>query len=99
MSQNEAEREEVPVLPEGVPVEMPKLPARLNLNSALQFKAVGDPVRWRIIDIIQARPATAKQVADILKMSPGTIGHHLQVLEEAGLAQVVAKRLVRGIVA
>ncbi|MBO0793910.1 MAG: hypothetical protein J2P36_23570, partial [Ktedonobacteraceae bacterium] len=29
----------------------------------------------------------------------GTIGHHLQVLEEAGLAQVVAKRLVRGIVA
>ena len=31
--------------------------------------------------------------------SPGAIGHHLHVLEAAGLAQVVARRLVRGIVA
>src|SRR5262249_54147311 len=30
---------------------------------------------------------------------PGTAGHHLQVLERAGLAQVVARRVVRGIVA
>ncbi|MGZ3602727.1 MAG: ArsR/SmtB family transcription factor, partial [Ktedonobacterales bacterium] len=44
-------------------------------------------------------PATAKQIADRLGYSPGTIGHHLQVLEEAGLAKVVARRLVRGIVA
>jgi predicted ArsR family transcriptional regulator len=34
-----------------------------------------------------------------MKMSPGTIGHHLQVLEAAGLAQVVARRTVHGIVA
>ncbi|HET9981124.1 MAG TPA: winged helix-turn-helix domain-containing protein, partial [Ktedonobacterales bacterium] len=56
-------------------------------------------VRHRILGIIQSRPATAKQIADRLKMSPGTIGHHLHALEAAGLAKVVARRLVRGIVA
>jgi hypothetical protein len=51
------------------------------------------------LGIIQNQPATAKQIADILGASPGAIGHHLHVLEAAGLAQVVARRLVRGIVA
>ena len=49
--------------------------------------------------IIQNQPATAKQIAHILNASPGAIGHHLHVLEAAGLAQVVARRLIRGIVA
>jgi DNA-binding transcriptional ArsR family regulator len=92
--------EEVSVpLPEDVPVEMPQLPLMLALGTAQQFKAFGDPVRVRILGIIQQQPATAMQVARQLGMPPGTIGHHLQVLEKAGLAQVVARRVVRGIVA
>jgi DNA-binding transcriptional ArsR family regulator len=87
------------ILPENSAVKMPELPATLLLNTAQQFKAIGDQTRWRILDYIQHRPATAKQIADSLKMSPGTIGHHLQVLEAAGLAQVVARRMVHGIVA
>src|SRR5581483_9732984 len=51
------------------------------------------------LGIIQNQPATAKQIADRLHIAPGAAGHHLQVLEAAGLAQIVAKRLVRGIVA
>ncbi|HZR43681.1 MAG TPA: winged helix-turn-helix domain-containing protein [Ktedonobacteraceae bacterium] len=91
--------DEVDILPEDVPVKMPDLPVRLTVNTALQFKALGDATRWRILGVIQHQPATAKQIADRIKVSPGTVGHHLQVLEEAGLAQVVARRLVRGIVA
>jgi DNA-binding transcriptional ArsR family regulator len=87
------------VLPENVPVTMPRLPAMLAVNTAQQFKALGDATRTRILDIMQQKPATAKQIAHLLKMAPGTIGHHLQVLEEAGLAQIVARRLVHGIVA
>jgi DNA-binding transcriptional ArsR family regulator len=86
-------------LPEDVPVEMPALPLTLAVTTPEQFKAFGDPVRVKILGIIQQRPATAKQIADILGIAPGTAGHHLQVLEAAGLAQVVARRIVRGIVA
>ncbi len=87
------------VLLEDGPVAMPELPSRMHLNSSQHFKAVGDPLRLRILGIIQHQPATAKQIAARLKTAPGTIGHHLQVLEGAGLVQVVARRLVHGIVA
>lgn len=81
------------------PVGMPDLPTRLIVNTPQQFKALGDPLRSRILRIIQNQPATAKQIADRLNIAPGTIGHHLQVLEAAGLAQIVARRVVHGIVA
>jgi DNA-binding transcriptional ArsR family regulator len=87
------------VLPEDVPVTMPELPAKFTITTAQQFKAIADPVRTRILGIIQNQPATAKQIADRLNIPPGTIGHHLQVLEAAGLTKVVARRLIRGIVA
>ena len=87
------------VLANDVPVTMPVLPSELLVDSAAQFKALGEPVRWRMLGVIQHRPATAKQIADILHMAPGTINHHLQVLESAGLVQVVARRQTHGIVA
>src|SRR5579862_2582260 len=93
------EAEEIAVLDEDVPVTMPALPARRAITTIEQFKAVAEPTRSRILGIIQTQPATAKQIAVALKVAPGTVGHHLQVLEAAGLAQVVARRLVRGIVA
>ena len=86
-------------LPEEIPVSMPELPLRLIITTIQQFKAVNDPIRARILGIIQNRPATAKQIADLLGATPGTIGHHLHVLEDAGLAQVVARRIIRGIIA
>lgn len=89
----------IPVLPEDVPVTMPELPARVSITTFEQFKAISEPIRSRILGIIQNQPATAKQLADRLGATPGAIGHHLHVLEESGLAQIVARRLVRGIVA
>src|SRR5262245_15794970 len=92
-------RDTIPVLPGEVPVTMPDLPFKRIINSEQQFKAISDPIRSRILGIIQNQPATAKQIASQLGATPGAIGHHLRVLEEAGLAQVVARRLIRGIVA
>lgn len=91
--------EEPPVLAEHVPVLMPELPAQLVINTTQQYKAITDPTRSRILGIIRHLPATAKQIADRLGIAPGTSSHHLQVLEAAGLAKVVARRMVRGIVA
>ncbi len=93
------ELDAIAVLPEDVPVTMPELPPQLVINTLQQFKAISDPIRSRILGIIQNQPATAKQIADRLGASPGAIGHHLHVLEAAGLAQVVARRIMRGIVA
>jgi DNA-binding transcriptional ArsR family regulator len=83
---------------EGEPA-MPELPPQLVLSTDQQFKAIADPLRSKILGIIQTRPATVKQIADRLGEAPGNIGHNLQVLEKAGLAQVVATRVVRGIIA
>jgi DNA-binding transcriptional ArsR family regulator len=96
---NDAASDEPEVLSEDEPVVMPQLPLSLEVNTPQQMKALADPIRHRILGIIQNRPATAKQIADRLKMSPGTIGHHLHALEAAGLAKVAARRMVRGIVA
>ncbi len=98
MSKLQADESEV-LLSDDVPVTMPTLPAKLRVHTAQQFKALGDPTRERILHIIKHEPLTAKQLGERLNMPPGTVGHHLQVLEAAGLAQVVARRLVRGIVA
>lgn len=81
------------------PVAMPALPPKLVLTTERQLKALADPLRSRMLVLLQHQPATAKQIADRLGAVPGTIGHHLQVLEEAGLVQVVARRLIHGIVA
>lgn len=87
------------ILSDDIPVTMPELPTYLHVNTAQQFKALGDSLRWRILSFIQHQPATAKQIATRLKSTPGTVGHHLQVLEAAGLVQVVARRLTHGIIA
>src|SRR6266567_8138248 len=93
------EDEAIPVLLDEVAVVMPELPTKLVINTAQQLKAFGDPLRARILGIIQQQPATARQLANRLKASPGAIGHHLHVLAAAGLAKVVARRFVRGTVA
>ena len=93
------DRESLPVLSDSVPVTMPTLPITRAIRTLQQFKAVSDATRSRILGIIQHQPATAKQLADRLEAAPGAIGHHLRVLEEAGLAQVVARRVTRGIIA
>lgn len=89
----------LPLLSDDVPVVMPDLPTRFTVSTEQQFKAISDMVRSRILGLIQHQPLTAKQIAQRLHATPGAIGHHLHVLEEAGLVKVVARRITRGIVA
>ena len=100
-SQPEAANQDdhLPLLSDDVPVSMPDLPSRLTISTEQQFKAISDMVRSRILGVIQHQPLTAKQIAQRLQATPGAIGHHLHVLEEAGLVKVVARRITRGIVA
>ncbi|HEY1016966.1 MAG TPA: winged helix-turn-helix domain-containing protein [Herpetosiphonaceae bacterium] len=87
------------VLPASVPVEMPELPAQLILSAEEQLRAVMDPLRSRMLGVLLHQPLAAKQLADRLGVLPGSIGHHLRVLEAAGLVRAVARRQIRGTVA
>src|SRR5260370_34480333 len=87
------------MMAEEVAVKLAGLAPHLLITTAEQFRAVTEPTRSRILSIIQNEPATAKQLAYRLHIPHGATGHHLQVLEATGLAQIVAKRRVRGFVA
>jgi DNA-binding transcriptional ArsR family regulator len=69
----------------------------LRVEAPEQFKAVGDPTRHRIISLLSERAATTSQLAEALGQPRGSVGHHLKVLERAGLIRVVRTRQVRAI--
>jgi DNA-binding transcriptional ArsR family regulator len=68
----------------------------LTLQSPEQFKALGHPVRHRMINLLRQRPATLRQLTAALGLTKGTIGYHVRVLREAGLIELVDSRQVRG---
>jgi DNA-binding transcriptional ArsR family regulator len=73
------------------------LPLRLAERASEVGLPHEPPGRTRVQQAVQFRPATAKQLAVALRSTPGAIGHHLHVLEEAGLVQVVARRLINNL--
>jgi ArsR family transcriptional regulator len=53
---------------------------------APMFKALGDPVRLRLLSMIASTPeACVCDLTDDFEVSGPTISHHLRVLREAGL--------------
>jgi len=53
---------------------------------APMFKALGDPVRLRMVSMIAARPELCVcEITPAFELSSGTISHHLKTLREAGL--------------
>ena len=69
----------------------------LPIETVEQFKALFDETRMQIADLLTERAATTTEIAETLSRPKGTIGHHLQVMEEAGLVHVVRTKKVRAI--
>ena len=59
----------------------------LVLRSTAQFKALGHPVRHRLVNVLRQRPATLRQIATALGLAKGTVSYHVRVLREAGLVE------------
>jgi len=49
------------------------------------FKALSDPTRRAILDLLKEEAKTAGDIASQFQMTGATISHHLAVLREAGL--------------
>jgi DNA-binding transcriptional ArsR family regulator len=61
-----------------------------------QFKALGHPMRHRLLFALGQGQATISQLATALGSNKGNIAHHLNVLVSAGLVQQAGSRTVRG---
>jgi DNA-binding transcriptional ArsR family regulator len=61
-----------------------------------QFKALGHPMRHRLLFALGQGQATISQLAAALGSNKGNIAHHLKVLAAAGLVRPAGTRQVRG---
>jgi DNA-binding transcriptional ArsR family regulator len=69
----------------------------LVVDEPEKLRALGDATRGRIIALLNQRAASTTELAAALGMPKGTVGHHLKVLERAGLIRVVRTRQVRAL--
>jgi DNA-binding transcriptional ArsR family regulator len=74
-----------------------ELADRVALTEPSQVKALSHPVRTAILGLLHERAATVNELAVALGRPKSTIAHHVKVLREAGLLQVVRTRRVRAI--
>ncbi|GAA2284546.1 hypothetical protein GCM10010149_32530 [Nonomuraea roseoviolacea subsp. roseoviolacea] len=66
------------------------------MSSPAQFKALGHPLRHRMVNLLRQRPATLGELTAALGSTKGTVGYHVRVLREAGLVRLAGTRQVRG---
>jgi ArsR family transcriptional regulator len=72
----------------GAPLVREPLEPRAAVGLAQLFKALGDPVRLRLVSLIAAHEGGEACVCDLSEgfdLAGPTISHHLRVLREAGL--------------
>jgi DNA-binding transcriptional ArsR family regulator len=62
-----------------------------------QLRALADEVRVAVIALLRERAFSTQQLSERLGIPKGTVGHHLKVLEQAGLIRVVRTRKVRAV--
>ncbi|QED50006.1 winged helix-turn-helix transcriptional regulator [Cytobacillus dafuensis] len=63
-----------------------------------QQKLISSPLRVKIIYLLDERPMTAKQVADELGKTAGSIHYHIQQLYNGGILEIEETRENRGII-
>jgi ArsR family transcriptional regulator, arsenate/arsenite/antimonite-responsive transcriptional repressor len=55
------------------------------MSATLVFKALADPTRRSIIDLLKEKDMTAGEIAEQFNMKKPSISHHLSTLQTAGL--------------
>jgi DNA-binding transcriptional ArsR family regulator len=53
------------------------------------FKALSDPTRREILELLKTEDLTAGAIADQFHISKPSISHHLDLLKQAGLVEAV----------
>jgi DNA-binding transcriptional ArsR family regulator len=74
-----------------------ELDDRLVVTAPAQLRAMADPLRATILDLLLERAATVAELAAAVRRPKSTVAHHVNVLVEAGMLRVVRTRRVRAI--
>ena len=61
------------------------------------MKAIGHPLRTTILGLLHERAATVNELAAAVGRPKSTVAHHVKVLTDTGLLQIVRTRRVRAI--
>jgi DNA-binding transcriptional ArsR family regulator len=69
---------------------------RTDVTEALAHKALGHPMRHRLLFALGRAESTISQLAASLDTNKGGVAHHLKVLHAAGLVEVARSAQVRG---
>ena len=62
-------------------------------------KALGHPLRVRILALLQERTASPRELAEWLDATLGTVSYHVRTLHDLGLIELVSTSQVRGAIA
>jgi DNA-binding transcriptional ArsR family regulator len=79
------------------PIEAYDAEDTLLVSRPEQLRALGTHPRVAIIQLLRQAARSISELAKELDMPKGTVGHHVKVLEDAGLIHVVATRKVRAV--
>lgn len=74
-----------------------ELAEELSLTDPAQYRALFEETRQMIVTLLSERAATISELAEVLNKPKGTVGHHMQVLADAGLVRVVRTKKVRAL--
>ena len=69
----------------------------LIVSEPEQLRALGDDLRAQLVVLLREHARSTSDLAAELGLPKGTVGHHLKVLESAGLIRVVRTRKVRAL--
>ncbi len=70
----------------------------LVVSDREQMRALADDLRTTIVALLRERARSTRELSEQLGIPKGTVGHHLKVLEHAGLIRVVRTRKVRAVI-
>ena len=69
-----------------------------RLRDFEQIKLLADPRRLKVLRQLMAAPASLTQVGKAIGEHPAWVRHHLKLLEQAGLVEMVESRVTSGVV-
>lgn len=74
---------------------------KMVLTTLEEIKTYSDPYRLQILNVfnILDRPATVKEVSDMMGEVPAKVHYHVKKLEKVGLLNLVTTKEINGIVA
>ncbi len=70
---------------------------RIVVTKPAELRAMADPLRSTILDLVLERAATVTELAGAVGRPKSTVAHHVKVLVDAGMLSVVRTRRVRAI--